>query len=246
MKNKLFKFIMLSTMFALPLCVNAEESIDPSTFNDEQTVVVGDVDSTVYSVDITWNDLSYDWKYDRATNSFDFKSSLSCRAIEPEQKEELKEYITSGDKIYTNDQCSIETDLSHLAGTEDFEIENTYYVNEAPAPTIQIEDHSVNGRIKANATFAPSGSYADWVTGKFYHFTTYDNNELEYHDELIDGYLPLDGTKTSGPLDTGEILGYSYIASLKLDINNEYTGEKVVESGSTIGTITLEISNYTE
>jgi len=244
MKNKLFKFIMLSTMFALPLCVNAEESIDPSTFNEEQTVVVGDVDSTVYSVDITWNDLSYDWKYDRATNSFDFKPSLSCQGIEANENtfEELQEVLLAGDKVYTDDQCTIEDDSTALAGG--FEPGTVYYIQNGVASTIQIEDYSVNGRIKAKATFEPSGSYADWVIGKFYQFTTYDNNELEYHNELTDGYLPVDGTITTGP--NGEIIGYSLIGSLKLDINKEYTGEKNVESGSTIGTITLEISNYTE
>ena len=41
-------------------------------------VTVGEVDETIYSVDIYWGgDLAFDWKYDEETNSHDFRAKKS-------------------------------------------------------------------------------------------------------------------------------------------------------------------------
>jgi len=233
MKTKVSKLLLLAAMFALPLCVSAEEA-KPSDFNDEQTVVVGEVDTTVYSVEIQWTDLSYDWKYDKDTNDFKFMPSLACQAVTGNA---LQDYITSGETIYSDNTCA-------TLHTGEYQNENTYYVQNGFFPTVQVEDYSVNGKIKAKASFAPSGSFANWVTGKFYEYTTYDNKKIEYHNELTDGYLKSNPI-TSGEGGTGNILGYLLTGTLKLEVNNEYTGEKVVETGNTIGTVTLEISEDT-
>lgn len=231
MKTKVSKLLLLAAIFALPLCVSAEEA-KPSDFNDEQTVVVGEVDTTVYSVDIEWGDLSYDWKYDKGTNSFGFKSPLACQGILANANYglgRLQEAVEEGYKVYDDNQCS-------TPHTGDFVEGNVYYAQNGIYSSIRVLDNSINGRIKAKVEFNPSSSY-NWVIGKFYQNYTLApvTEKIEYQIELTDGYLPVYQLE-----DTREMYGY-----LKLDVNNEYTGEKVVEQGSTIGTITLEISEDT-
>ncbi len=236
MKNKVFSLLLLGAMFALPFSVNAEE-VKPSDFNDSRNVTVGEVDATVYSVDIEWVNLSFDYKYDKTTNSFSFVPPLACQAIEANASYglgRLQEDVANGYGVFDDNTCT-------TAHTGEFQEGNTYYVQDGFFPTMQVEDRSINGKIKAKASFTPSGSYANWVVGKFYEYTTYDNKQIEYHNELDNGYL------ASSPVTSGGgIVGYSLTGHLKLDINNQYNGEKVVEAGSTIGTLTLEISQDTD
>lgn len=238
MKKKLFGTLMLATLFALPMFVNAEEK-QPSDFNDSKDVIVGSVETTVYLVDVEWDNLSFDWKYDRDTNKFEFVPPLACQAIDTTNAsmiEELQGYVADGIGVFDNDTCTTTHTGEFTSGT-------TYYAQSGVYPTVHIEDRSINGKIKAKASFTPSGSYADWVVGKFYDYTSYTNKKVVYHDELTDGYFTSSPITVGGQLsEGGTIVGYFLAAALKLDINSEYTGEKVVESGSTIGTITLEIS----
>ena len=231
MKTKISNLLLLTAMIALPLSVNAEE-VKPSDFNEEKTVVVGDVDVTVYSVDIEWGDLSYDWKYDKETNSFGFKAPLGCNgyvASSEEAIENFESWVSGGQKMYSDNTCT-------TLHTGEFEIGNTYYQTSKVGGKIRVVDNSVNGKIKAKVGFTPASSY-DWVIGKFYagYTLTPATGLIEYQNELTDNYLPVTPGLSIRALD-----GY-----LKLDVNNEYTGEKVVEQGSTIGTVTLEISEDT-
>ena len=240
MKNKVFSLLLLGAMFALPFSVNAEE-VKPSDFNDSRNITVGEVDTTVYSVDIQWTNLSYNYKYDKTTNSFEFVPPLACQGIdatEQSMRDELQQYVEDGIGVFDDNTCT----TAHVG---EFQSGTIYYAQNGVYPTMQVEDHSINGKIKAKASFTPSGSYANWVNGKFYEYTTYNNKKIQYHNELTNGYLT-SSPITSGPQGSGEVVGYLLTGALKLDINSQYNGEKVVEAGSTIGTLTLEISQDTD
>ena len=68
-KNLLVGIIGLSALALFTTNVNAE-TIDLENVSETgKSVIVGEVDVPVYSVDITWGDLTYDWKYDDVTKS---------------------------------------------------------------------------------------------------------------------------------------------------------------------------------
>lgn len=227
MKKKLFSMLMLTTLFALPVFVNAEEVKQPSDFNDTKDVVVGNIDTTVYSVDVHWSGFSYDWKYDKETNKFGFKSSIGCEGYKV-TSDTFQDWIDAGEKVYLDNQC---TSLQ----TGDFVAENTYYRKTNVNGYVSVADNSVNGRIKAKVGFTPSNSY-DWVSGKFYqgYIFTPSTESIEYGNELVNNYLSL----------VSNFSGSSRLLHgiLKLEVNDKYNGSETIETGATIGTVTLEIS----
>lgn len=230
MKTKISNLLLLAAMIMLPLSVNAEE-VKPSDFNEEKTVVVGEVDTPVYSVDVYWKGFSYDWKYDKETNRFGFKPSIGCEGYK-EGSETFQAWIDAGEKVYSDNQCT-------TLQTGEFVAENTYYRKTNVNGYVSVTDNSVNGRIKAKVGFTPSNSY-DWVAGKFYQDYTFDpsTESIEYGSELVDNYLALvPGFSLNSRLLHG---------ILKLEVNNKYTGSETIEAGEIIGTVTLEISQDTD
>lgn len=227
------KVLSLLLVAALVLPLGTVFAAQPSDYNDTKNVTVGVVDSTtVYSVDIAWGDLSYDWKLVSGTNEFVFEPELNVMGNVASSQtviDQLEQYVTDGLAVY--DDYTLTT--PHVG---EFQLNNTYYTKTSPAPTISVEDRSVNGRIKARATFAPSSAYSSWVTGNFYKNTSYASNKLVYKNELTNGYLNL---AKIGPSYYGE-------AYLQLAVNNALASGKTVEAGATIGTITLEISQNTD
>ena len=46
-----------------------------------QDIMAGEVDETIYSVDISWGDMTFDWKYDYSANTFGFATKIVCSEI---------------------------------------------------------------------------------------------------------------------------------------------------------------------
>ena len=234
MKNKVFSLLLLGAMFTLPLSVHAEEPKVPSDFNDQKSVTVGDVDATVYSVDVEWGDLSYDWKYDSTTNKFEFRQPLNCQGVEANANYGigyLQGERENGVKIFSDSTCSTLFEGEFAEGT-------VYYAQNGIYSSIRVLDHSIKGRVKANVEFTPSNSYS-WVNGKFYQNYTFTpvTEKIQYQTELANGLLPVYDLQNG----TREMFGY-----LKLDVNSNYNGTKTVEAGTTLGTVTLAISQDTD
>ena len=153
-------------------------------FTGTKNVTVGDVDETVYSVDIDWGDnMVFDWKYNYNQNSFNFTPRMGCEGYVMHEGDVFLNQARVDGKLYSDDSCStLQTDV--LVNGD------TYYAKSAIGGHIMVTDSSVNGRLKVNAGFVASEDY-DWLTGKF--ASSYDYNwstgEIEYSDDLFEGNL---------------------------------------------------------
>lgn len=257
MKKKLFGALMLTTMFALPVFANADEVKEPADFNDEKTVVVGEVDTTVYQVDIEWGNFSYDWKYDRDTNKFGFKANLGCEGAgqmgDGNLITESLEYFKSNNLLYSDNTCSTLQTSELVDGT-------AYYAKTQVGGFVRILDESVNAKIKANASFTPSQDYG-WISGKFYKSLTFSpvSGKIQYFNQISDGYLSENTDpipEFEEPLEIQTILrGFdqptseyhrAFTAWLSLDVNDQVIQSNTITSEDVIGTVTIQISQDTD
>lgn len=158
---------LLMGVFGLGLMLSVvsvqAETID-SVANDSNSVdnqvVVGDVATPNYMVDIYWEDLSFDWVYNYETNNFDWEPSKVCSEIF-DSSENIEQYILSGDMdVYTNDSCT------ELASEYDSGINEYYYLEERTFVPIYISDFSENGQIVPSVEWQSETKYS-YVNGKF-------------------------------------------------------------------------------
>ena len=183
-----------------------------------QDVTVGEVDEPIYSVDIEWGDMVFDWKYNAETNEYNFESPKGCEAI-----------IYSGEatelKMYSDSTCS--SLASNPVGG------NTYYTKEHINDRVVVYDESENGQIKAQVSFTPEAKYA-WITGKIGEYIYYSNGDDYTFEEYENGVLQVRGSKGLAPAHYGE---------LKLEKNaNSSTDEySSISKDDKIGTVTITI-----
>ena len=189
-KNLLVGIIGLSALALFTTNVNAE-TIDLENVSETgKSVIVGEVDVPVYSVDITWGDLTYDWKYDDVTKEYYWREQINCEKLYNDEYETLKHgYENRNLNLYWDDNC--ETELSY--GVYDFETaisQNVYYSQDKGGGTISIVDNSANGEIVPSVSWTSEDKY-NFVQGKFQYEGPFiyacdeimDASELEY---LID------------------------------------------------------------
>ena len=224
--NKVFSLIMLGVMFTLPLPVHAVESSNPSDFNDSKTVTVGNVETPVYSVDVAWGSLAYDWKYNKDMNEFEFKASLGCEGYVMSSGDTTLQSYKEQEILYSDNKCTTKQTSNLVNGT-------TYYLKSGVGGEISVIDNSTNGKVKAAVQFTPSQKY-NWVSGKFFGSYSFGlaTEDIDYFDEITNGYLP----EVQGGLSIRKLRGW-----LKLDVDSNYTDAKTVKSGETIGTVTVAI-----
>ncbi len=156
---------------------------EPSSGNAEtgysthsHDVTVGEVDETVYSVDFSWDDLIFDWKYDEQKNDFGFKPHWECTDDEAG---------VGGFALYTDDACTAQY-------TGDL-IDTSGLYRKSPSSSIRVYDQSVNGRIMASVSFNPTDKYS-WVIGKFADPNetriNFDTETITYGEDIVGGILP--------------------------------------------------------
>ena len=148
---------------------------DPSTgyFTGSHDATVGEVDETIYSVDLSWGDMTFDWKYARDLNKYGFEPSREC----------VSTYYHSGDGF---------SSLEFEAGAIYSDANCTTVVTEEPADDtlvydlstfknhISVQDRSTNGKVKVLASFTPVEKY-NWVTGEFMSGGAYTDSESITH-----------------------------------------------------------------
>lgn len=253
MKKKLFSMLMLTAAFAMPMFVNAEEVKQPSDFNDQKSVIVGNIDEPVYSVDIEWGNFSYDWKYDKDTNKFGFKANVGCEGYVMSDGMTELPYYKANNLLYSDNTCSTLQTADLVNGT-------TYYAKTSVGGFVRILDESVNAKIKANASFTPSQDY-EWISGKFYKSLAFSpvSGKIQYFNQISDGYLSENTDpipEFEEPLEIQTILsGFNqptsefrraFTAWLSLDINDQVTQSNTITAADVIGTVTIEISQDTD
>ena len=80
MKNKLLTGL-LALVLLMPMGVNAEitreelDSVENGNNSTSVTVTVGEVETPVYEVDIEWDELKFDWKYNSETNKYEWSAT---------------------------------------------------------------------------------------------------------------------------------------------------------------------------
>ena len=203
-------------------------------FTGSKDVTVGQVDETVYSVDIDWGDMAFDWKYDWKTNEHNFQPKMVCTSGGVYDEEHFIAYRDSFG-LYTG-LC--ETPVS---ATDEFAVETTY--SYYSYDTIRVKDYTANGRLKVSASFASTDDY-EWVTGKIGDWSTHCSKAPEENmtcsrnfNNHEDGSLLYNSTNVDTHGAYRLLLG-----SFKLEKIPGMGNTEPIATGDKIGTITLDIT----
>lgn len=180
-------------------------------------VTVGEVDETVYSVDLSWGDMTFDWKYDAEANEFNFQPHKKCMGIaNNDSTVSVLMSLQEQGRLY-EDSTSCETLATSPLDAE-------MYATLVPDGGIGMYDYTVNGKLKAKLSFTASENY-DWVTGKFGDWV---GPSMDTFIEFTDEYLPTSNNTSYG--------------SLVLEKNNNYDASAIsVTTSDKIGTVTITI-----
>lgn len=200
------------------------------TGSQTQDVTVGEVDETVYSVDINWGDMTFDWKYDYSTNAFSFVEQITCSELAAVggSPEEPEPSITTDFPVFQDNACT-EPFTAPYSG-------QALYAELKNYNTIDVTDHSSNGRVKARVSFSPENDYS-WVAGRFSSVAYLDNNG-NFSQDLNNGYLL---GIASGQDDVTGLPSATYNGILYLEGDSAHITSDSVHAGDKIGTVTLTI-----
>ena len=207
---------------AMPLANTfAEGDIDGGSHD----VTVAEVDETEYNVEISWGDMTFDWKYDYSANTFSFANKTTCSELalvgSPDGEEPDAPSSIFDGNLFQDDACTEPATAPYSA---------PFYANLPNLSTIDVTDSTVNGRVKARASFSPEDDYS-WVTGRFSSVAHIDNN-YNFSQDLDDGYLEAVAASQSSTLLNGV---------LYLEGDNTHITSDVVHAGDKIGTVTITI-----
>lgn len=167
MKKNLFKVLFGVLVFFVGVNVHAvkepssggEVVTDPLNGGTTGSVVVGEVATPVYTANIFWDDLTFDWTYDNDTNSFGWTPASLCeREYVMVEDPEFEAKLAEG-KIYTDATCSTVT-------TERTEDDVYYSVRDREHVYLTIEDLSENGQIVPSIEWNAEANYS-YTTGTF-------------------------------------------------------------------------------
>ena len=219
MKKALFAGAASLALAAMPaLGVFAE-----TPTNGTHDVTVGEVDQTVYEVDITWGDMVFDWKYDSVTNSFNFKPGLGeCVSTTISTNDEVSRLQAKGE-LYTDSACNT---LAENGGT------SGQYYTKRKKNNISVGDNTQNGRVAVSATFTPEDGYS-FVSGSFGIRLPYGEDGA-YED--YEGFQPVGGS-----LDGRTLWG----TQLNLEKTSNPANPELITSSDKIGTVTINITDGT-
>lgn len=206
---------------AMPLANTFAEGTGSQT----RDVTVGEVDETVYSVDIDWGDMTFDWKYDYSANTFSFANTITCSELAlvgSSGGEEVQVPSSYFDyDLFQDNACTEPATAPYSA---------PLYANLPSLSTIDVTDSTVNGRVKARANFSPEDNYS-WVTGRFSSIAHIDNNN-NFSQDLDDGYLEAVAASQGSRFLNGV---------LYLEGDSTHITSDAVHAGDKIGTVTITI-----
>ena len=189
-------------------------------------VTVGEVDETEYNVEISWGDMTFDWKYDYSANTFSFANRITCSELalvgSPDGEEPPVVPSSYFDyNLFQDDACTEPATAPYSA---------PLYANLSNLSTIDVTDSTANGRVKARASFNPEDNYS-WVTGRFSSIAHIDNNN-NFSQDLDGGYLEAVAASQGSRFLNGV---------LYLEGDNTHITSDAVHAGDKIGTVTITI-----
>ncbi len=199
-------------------------------FVGSKNATVGDVDETIYSVDLTWGDMVFDWKYDENTNGFNFQEQPGVKQLVSTMGDGFDWLTNEKDKgfIYEDESCRTRFTGEIADGV-------SYYWCPAydASGVVKLSDNSINGRVKATASFTPSDDY-DWVTGRFGLWEMNSGN-LVFNESENGEFQQYVDTNWDGSSVVYTML------DLKLEKNEEALGSTSVSTSDRIGTVIISI-----
>lgn len=230
MKKSLIAGVASLAFAATPVLGVFAEAPQASNANGDMVgahdVTVGEVDETVYSVDINWGDMTFDWKYDYSENTFNFANTIACTELplmgssDGEEPQVVPSSYSNYD-LFQDNACTEPATAPYDA---------PLYAKLSNLSTIDVTDSTVNGRVKAKASFSPEDNYS-WVTGKFSSIAHVDNNNT-FSQDLDNGYLEAVAAGQGSRLLNGV---------LYLEGDNTHVTSDAVHAGDKIGTVTITI-----
>lgn len=218
----LFAFI-----FALGF-VNAQDvTVDGDS---STTVTVGDVETPVYEVIVSWYGMVYDWGYISNTGEYGWKTRYECTDWYIEDEANYLEQVNDGKKFYSDDKCE------YLADPEEYNPNATYYYSYEIEPMIVLEDMSTGGKVLPSVAYTPNTKY---------NFTTmsFDYRKNDQTTAHLSGTTLPDEARLcmkgdgNGPIcEPDEYNVYNILPIIGIDTTKTVT---TPTSGETIGTITV-------
>ena len=206
-KNLLMGMVGLG---AMALCITGvkAETLDLTNVSETgQNVTVGEVDVPVYSVDITWGDMTFDYKYNEVTRKYGWREQITCEKLEGGNS---SHFYNSELKLYSDNACEKELDYNNMS-YEDVVNSGAYYSVEKDysAGTIEIIDNSVNGKVQPSISWSSEQNY-DFVDANFYYEGTVTRcallNNLNLFNYLVDNNIPF-YTDVKCTLEGNAVLG---------------------------------------
>ena len=236
--KKGFKAGLCAGLLVAPLFATFANSVyaDDSYTN---TAKVGSVDEVIYSVDVAWGLMTFDWRYNDETEEFEFRNTYCLGAQAKEGafgKSWLEDQRDYSHNLYFDNNCSNRVSEDTELVTNEY-----YYYLDGPTGWVDVTDNSVRGKVKAQAQFTPAQDY-NWVIGKFArsHYGPLYNPQFK-NTSTPAGFE--NNEITNGYLDEQDINGNRTLRGiLYLEVNPDVARNNVVSTNDTIGTVTITIS----
>lgn len=209
-------------------------TLDGGTGSSQKDVTVGEVDETVYSVDLSWSDMVFDWKYNQYTNEYALLNRPSCVMVEhitPLSEEDQADYLSSlmlDGNLYSDFTCT-------TPATE-VDIHTPNFMKAHGAESIFLTDNSTNGQVKASASFTPSENYS-WVNGVF----SKANLPTLYNEKINNFSYELAENGAFTPMVGDNYHTTTWECSFHLEVNKAIERTNTVSKDDKIGTITINI-----
>ena len=224
----------------LPFAVNAEtmSSVIDGENSTNANAVVGEVDTPIYEVEVTWNSFQFDWKYNSEKGEYAWEVGVTMNAVPVTRLIELATFDETNfesmkDFIYDDEYCVNKSsgDLTYNEVIENHE--NYYYCSTAFGDTtnhFHIGDYSTAGRITPYVKWTSAENY-EYVQGKFEYMSTAEICEPVENAESFDSNVNSGIKMYSNSTCTEE---------LPSTINEYQSGIHVIKQGSHSVDLTTE------
>ena len=245
--KKSLKAGLCASLLALPLFAGVSNTFATGLGSENQAVTVGNVENTVYSVDIIWGDMTHDWVYHDGMGAFTFKPRTSCtkyyiHPVAGNVNNRIIGLANNQGRLYSDSECTEPIEnvfASTPSGDNLYPPDSAVYIKDVSG-SIMVYDDSQNGKVKAQVSYTAASGYS-WAQGSF----------VDHCTRLELGYC------LKPDIDTmeGNTLENDYLSSMGLNSRNllyghlvlsgiGVLGEYEVTSGDTVGNVTVTVSPY--
>ena len=165
--KKVFNYLMVTALLlgVNVALVNAEEVSVTGSGNTDAEVTVGNVDTPVYDVNISWENFVFDWTYDAGNNQYNWVNHLnmSCSEI---TFGEVRDYNDFYGTYYSDATCKTVVELNNASNYQDSDVFYYHVGVGTVGANVYITDASSGGYITSTLTWNPENKY-NFTTASF-------------------------------------------------------------------------------